>query len=297
MKYVITGAAGNISKPLAERLLQAGHQVTVIGRNAENLKPLTHGGATAAIGSVEDVAFLTETFRGADAVYTMVPPNFGVADWKGYIESIGRNYVQAIKDSGVKHVVNLSSVGAHMPEGCGPVSGLYRVEKAFKELTDVNVLHLRPGFFFSNFYANIGMIKGMNALALNTARADDKMVMSDTSDIAEAAAEELQNLKFTGHTVRYLASDERTPKDVVKVLGAAIGKPGLPFYEASDEDTFNGMKGAGVPEEIARNYAEMGNAMRTGKMAEDFEKNRPQSFGKTKLEQFARAFAGAYNAN
>jgi len=62
MKYVITGGAGNISKPLTEQLLKAGHRVTVIGRNAEHLKDLTALGATAAIGSVEDVAFLTKTF-------------------------------------------------------------------------------------------------------------------------------------------------------------------------------------------------------------------------------------------
>ena len=74
MKYVITGGAGNISKPLALQLLKAGHTVTVIGRNAANLTELTNAGAKAAIGSVEDIAFLTASFTGADAVYTMVPP-------------------------------------------------------------------------------------------------------------------------------------------------------------------------------------------------------------------------------
>src|SRR5689334_18963560 len=100
MKYVITGGAGNISKPLAETLLAAGHQVTVVGRNAENLKPLTDKGASAAIGSVEDVDFLTKTFTGADAVYTMVPPTMSAADWKGYIGQIGQNYAAAISASG-----------------------------------------------------------------------------------------------------------------------------------------------------------------------------------------------------
>ena len=85
MKYVITGSAGHISKPLALQLLAAGHQVTVIGRNAENLKDLTAAGADSAIGSVEDVAFLTTTFTGADAVYTMVPPNHNPENWKAHI--------------------------------------------------------------------------------------------------------------------------------------------------------------------------------------------------------------------
>jgi uncharacterized protein YbjT (DUF2867 family) len=297
MKYVVTGGAGNISQPLAERLLEAGHDVTVIGRNADNLKPLTDKGAKAAIGSIEDVAFLKETFRGAEAVYTMVPPNFAASDWKNWIGQIGRNYADAIKGAGVKYVVNLSSIGAHLPDGVGPVSGLHRVEQALNELTDVNIRHLRPGYFYSNLFGSIPLVKGMNIWGSNISKAGDKIVLSDTTDIAETAAEELLNLNFAGHSVRYLTSDERTPAEVAKALGTAIGKPDLPYVEFSDEDTLNGMKGAGLPDEVAKNYTELGQAMRTGKLSEDYQHNRPKAFSKTKLEQFAPHFAAAYNAS
>jgi uncharacterized protein YbjT (DUF2867 family) len=124
MKYAITGGAGHISRPLAEQLLQAGHEVIVIGRNAEHLKPLTDKGAKAAIGTIEDINFLKQAFAGADAVYTMVPPKMDAANWKAYIGHVGKNYAEAIQAAGVKYVVNLSSVGAHMATGAGPVSGL-----------------------------------------------------------------------------------------------------------------------------------------------------------------------------
>lgn len=297
MKYVITGGAGHISKPLAETLLKAGHDVTVIGRSAENLKPLTDKGAKAAIGSVEDTGFLTQAFTGADAVYTMVPPNFGVTNWKSWVAQIGKNYAEAIKSAGVPYVVNLSSVGAHMPGGAGPVSGLHRVEESLNALQDVHVKHLRPGYFYVNFFANIGMLKGANLFGGNIARADSKMMMVHPQDIADVAAEELLNRNFTGHSVRYIASDERTAADVANAFGGAIGKPGLQWTEFGDEDALNGMKGAGLPEEIANNYTEMGRAMRTGQMGEDYWKHRPQQLGKTKLEDFAREFAAAYQAS
>ena len=120
MKYVITGGAGNISKPLTLELLKAGHQVTVIGRSLDNLKDLTAAGATAAIGSVADFDFLVKTFTGADAIYTMVPPTWDAADWKGHIGQQGENYAAAIEASGVKKVVNLSSIGADLENGTGP---------------------------------------------------------------------------------------------------------------------------------------------------------------------------------
>ncbi len=295
MNYVITGGAGHTSKPIVESLLKAGHTVTVIGRNPENLKPLTDAGAKAAIGSVEDSAFLTQTFTGADAVYSMVPPNWAPTDWKAYIGGIGKNYAEAIRAAGVKYVVNLSSVGADKAEGCGPVSGLYRVEQALNELEGVNVLHLRPAFFFYNFLGNAGMVKHMNIIGGNYGSADQEMVIVDPSDIAAVAAKELQDLSFTGKTVRYIASQELKTGEITRIIGEAVGKPELPWVEFTDTDNLNGLIGAGISEEVARNYTEMGTAIRSGHMMEDYYKNRPAEFGKGRFEDFAKTtFAAVY---
>ena len=296
MNYVITGGSGNISKPLAEKLLKAGHTVTVIGRNAENLQSLTSQGAIPAIGSVEDVEFLTKAFTGADAVYTMVPPRYDAADWKTWIGQIGKNYAAAIKANKIKYVVNLSSIGAHLPEGCGPVSGLHRAEQALNELQEVHIKHLRPAYFFDNLLANTGMVKHMNIIGGNFGGENFKLVLAATADIADAAFAELSSLNFTGHTYRYISSDERTTGEIASILGQAIGKPALPWVVFTDEQSLSGMKQAGLPEEVAKNYTEMGHALQTGAMSEDYWKNRPQG-GKTKLEDFAKTFAFVYNQN
>jgi uncharacterized protein YbjT (DUF2867 family) len=293
MKFIVTGSLGNISKPLAEKLVAAGHSVTVVSSKADKTAQIEALGAKAAIGSVDDVAFLTKTFTGADAVYTMVPPNFGAGDWKKYIAGIGENYAEAIHASGVKNVVNLSSMGAHMPEGCGPVSGLFFVEKALNALEVVNVKHLRPGFFYTNFLANVGMVKHMGIIGGNYGE-NATLVIVHPEDIAEVAAEELLNLSFKGKSVRYIVSDEKTTQEVATTLGKAIGKPELPWVNFKDEETLGGMLQAGVPEEIAKNYAEMGAAMRSGEMDSDYKNNKPAVFGKTKFEAFAPVFAAVY---
>lgn len=297
MKYVITGGAGNISKPLTEKLLSAGHEVTVIARNADHLKPLTDKGAKAAIGSVDDVLFLKNVFAGADAVYTMVPPKYDAGDMKAYIGSVGKNYAEALKANKIKYVVNLSSVGAHLPDGVGPVSGLYRVEQALNELKDTNIKHLRPVYFYANFLGNVGMIKNMNIIGGNFGGADFKMLLTDPGDIAEVAFEELSNLNFTGHSVRYIASDERSTDDIAKILGTAIGKPQLPWVTFSDEQAYGGMMQMALPDNLAKNYTEMGHALHSGAMFEDYWKHRPSTLGKTKLEDFAKTFAFVYNQN
>jgi uncharacterized protein YbjT (DUF2867 family) len=296
MKYVITGSLGNISKPLTEKLVKAGHQVTVISSKADKAEAIKALGAIPAIGSVEDEAFLHQTFLGADAVYTMVPPNFGASDWKGYIGSIGALYAKAIKSSGVKKVVNLSSIGAHMPEGCGPVSGLYRVEQALDQLEGVDVLHLRPGFFYLNYLGNVGMVKNMNILGSNYS-ADVNMALVDTGDIAQEAFEALNKSNFTGKSVHYVVSDVRKASEVAQVLGSAVEKPQLPWVAFKDEDAFGAMVGMGLSQEVAKNYVEMGQAIQSGAMQSDFVKHSDLKLSPTKLENFAGLFAGVYKQN
>src|SRR6476620_6210459 len=208
MKYVVIGSLGHTSKTLSEALIRAGHDVIIVTSKPENIQAIEALGARAAVGSVEDVGFLTQTFTDADAVYTLVPPKWDAADWKGWIGKIGENYATAIKNAGVKYVVNLSSIGAHMPDGAGPVSGLHRVEQALNKLTDVNIVHLRPAYFYQNLMVNIGMVKHAGIIGGNFG--DDKLPLIHPGDIAAVAAEILQNLNFKGQTIRYIVGDEKT---------------------------------------------------------------------------------------
>lgn len=294
MNYVITGGAGNISKPLALKLLQKGHQVTVIGRSEANLQELIAAGATSALGSVEDVDFLTQSFTGADAVYAMIPPNFGVADWKAYIGTIGENYARAITESGVKQVVFLSSVGADLADGCGPVTGLYRAEQALQKLKEVNIVYLRPPYFYNNLFANIGLIRNMGIIGSNFSSPSGKFPIVAPVDIAEVAAKFLLTADFQGQQVHYLSSDETSTDEIAAAIGNAIGKPDLKWVQFSDEQTLSGMLQAGLPEEIAKNYTEMGAAIQSGKMLAHYFENRPTQLGNIKLADFAAQFAAVY---
>lgn len=294
MKYVITGSIGHISRPIVQKLVAAGHRVSVITSNVSRASEIETLGATPLVGSVLDVAFLKKAFSGADAVYTMVPPTFAATDWKKHITTVGQNYATAIQGSSVKYVVNLSSIGAHLKDGCGPVSGLFGVERALNELEGVAVVHLRPGFFYYNFYANIGMIKHMGFIGGNYG-AGTRLVMVHTNDIADTAADLLLNTSFSGKSVRYISSDEKTTDEIATILGKAIGKPDLKWVDFSDEQSTGGMIQAGLPEEIAKNYTEMGASMRSGAMSADYEKTGQRPSGKISFAEFAREFAAAYN--
>ena len=293
MKYVVTGSAGHISQPLTEKLLMAGHEVVVIGRHADKLQHLTDKGAVAAIGSLEDGSFLETTFAGADAVYLMIPPNFGAENFRQYQNSVARNFIDALKRNRIKYAVVLSSIGAHAGEGTGPVDGLADFEKMLSEISDINVKLLRPSYFMANLLNMIPLIKNMQIMGANFG--DSKIVLVHTNDIAAAAAEELLALNFIGQSVRYIAGDEKTGAEIASVIGNAINKPDLQWVIFSDEEALQGLQQAGLPPDFARAYTTMGQALREGSMQEDYWKNHP-ALSPTKLADFALEFSAAFNS-
>src|SRR5216110_3209447 len=121
MLVTIMGATGKTGQVAAEQLLAAGVQVRALGRSAEKLSGLVKAGAQPVVGDVNRAADLTAAFRGADAVYAMVPPDFAAPDVLQHYEVINGAIATALVESGVKRVVYLSSLGAELPAGTGPV--------------------------------------------------------------------------------------------------------------------------------------------------------------------------------
>jgi uncharacterized protein YbjT (DUF2867 family) len=296
MKVLVTGSLGNISKPLTKELVQKGHHVTVISSNKEKQTDIEALGATAAIGSLEDVNFLVSTFTGADAVYTMVPPNdyFDLnLDLVAYYRRLGNNYAQAIGQSGVKRVVNLSSIGAHLDKGSGILLGAHDVEQILNELSsDVAITHLRPTSFYYNLFGYVDTIKAAGSIAANYG-ADDKIPWVSPIDIAAVIAEEIAT-PLVGRKVRYVASEELTGNETARILGAAIGKLDLKWMIISDSQMLGGLESAGMNPQIAAGLVEMYASLHSGLLAEDYYRNQPTVMGKVKLADFATEFAAAF---
>lgn len=296
MKYIITGSTGHISKPLTQQLTAAGHDVTVITSSASRTDEIKSVGAQAAVGSVEDRDFLTKTFAGADAIYLMIPPNMAAQDWFTYQKAVADNYIAAALASKPKYVLILSSVGAHMGTGCGPVDGAAYLEKESAKLTDSQVHILRPSYFFNNLFSQIGMIKHAGIVG-STQPADFKLILTDTSDIANAAATYLLSPDKATSPIEYIATeDTNTWADITRAIGAAIGKTDLPYVQFTDEQSHAGMLQAGLGQTVADGYTQMGKALREGEMQADYWKSGAKATGKVRLADFAKQFAAAYNA-
>jgi len=298
MNIIVTGSLGYVSTPLIQELIEKGHSVTVISSDAEKLAAIETRGAKAAIGTMEDADFLTDVFTGADAVYCMLSaagsftdPDNRVSDIIERANAIANNYVQAIVKSGVKRVVYLSSVGAHMDKGNGLLVIHHNAENTLSKLpADVNISFMRPVGFYKNLFAYIGAIKARGVIASNYG-GDDTSNLVAPQDIAAAIVEELESTR-PGRQVRYIASDELTCQEVAAILGEAIGKADLQWITITNEQLLEGMKSF-MNESFAQSFVEMNSSIHNGEIYEDYYRHKPV-LGKVKLKDFAKGFAKAY---
>ncbi|MGN7822737.1 NmrA family NAD(P)-binding protein [Chitinophaga sp. 22536] len=284
MKITITGSLGNVSKQLAANLINKGHQVTIISQDANKAAQIAAMGAVAAIGSVKDTAFLTTAFKGADAVYTMIPPLAASEDYYGDVAVIAANYRQALADAGIKHVVNLSGIGAHVPAGNGLSSAFHQVEQILNQLPDTHIVHLRAGMFYTNFYGHLEMILQQQIIG-NNFPGDIRLGLVHPHDIADAATALLSDLTFTGKSFRNMTSDEKTGNEIAAIFGQLTSQP-VQWVPFPDEALQQGAMQNGFSAHMASLLAQVGVSIREGRLYADYEKNKVVA-GQRKFEDFA----------
>ena len=289
---VVMGASGNTGKTVAEALLARGQKVRVMGRDAGKLQAFAARGAEVAAGDAGDPAYLARAFAGAESAYTLIPPDARAPDFRARQDQVGEATVKGLRQAGVKRVAFLSSVGADLPAGTGPIAGLHAQEERLRALGG-DVLLLRPAYFFENLYANLPLIQhqGINGSAIAP---DVKMPMIATRDIGAAAASALAAKDFSGVQVRNLLGPrDLTLVEVTRILGAKIGKPDLTYVQFPYEAFQGALEQAGLSKDLAQLYVEMSRAFNAG-IVKPVGGRTPASTTPTTFESFAGELAAAF---
>jgi uncharacterized protein YbjT (DUF2867 family) len=259
----ITGASGKTGSAVAESLLKKGESIRVIGRVSDHLTPLQEKGAIPLVGNQADVDFMTRAFSKADAAYVLIPPKMDTDDIRGYYRIMGNVLVEAIKKSGLKKMVFLSSLGAEQEKGTGPVLGLHDVERMLDTLAGVDIVFLRPGYFFENTLSTLELIKSKQING-GSADPDAPVLMVATKDIGHFAAELLAKRKFKGHSVEELFGERTTFRKVTAAIGKKLAIPNLTYMQFGDKEAIEAMTSMGLSGNIAASFVELSHAISRG---------------------------------
>jgi len=291
--YVITGATGNTGLPIAEALLEAGNQVRIIARRAERAAKLTEKGAILFAGDSKDAALLARAFEGADAAYIMIPFDTQTPDYYKSQKSHVDAAVEAIRKSGLKYAVTLSSFGAHLPEGNGVVQGLYYMEQALNAIEGLNVKHMRAGYFRENTLMQVSTYKHMGIMGTQV-RADLPIPMVATKDISAAALKNLLSLDFEGSSVQYvLGARDYTYTEIASIYGKIIGKEDVNYVQFPYDQAAQAMMQMGMGESVVTRLNEFVKAMNDGLIQADYVRDASNTTP-TSAEQFGQVFKIVY---
>ena len=294
--YVVLGATGHTGSIIANTLLVKGERVRVVGREASRLERFVRKGAEAFTATVNDAAALTEAFRGARAAYLMLPPNMASPDYRADQERESDAISKAVKDSGLHYAVFLSSFGAHVPEGTGPIAGLHSAEQKLNAIGGFNVLYLRAGYFMENNLPAIGMIQGMGIYG-HAVLPDLKLPMIETRDIGDYAAGRLLKLDFSGKQTRELLGErDISMNEATAVIARGVGKPDLRYVQFPYDQVQQVLMQMGIQPKTAGQFIEMYKAINEGVVAaqepRSLENTTPTSFERFVQDVFVPAYQG-----
>lgn len=291
----VMGASGHTGGKIAAALSNQGRGVRALGRTEQKLAACRDQGAEVWTGDILDVTYLTGAFRGAEAVYTLLPTDQRSPDYRARQDQEGEAIAAAIAASGVSRVVALSCVGADVGQGRGMIDGLHAQEERLKRIYGLNVLFLRPVSFFENFYATLSLIRehGMTADSVDP---DVTIPMVATRDIAAIAVEALTSPQWRGTEVReILGPRDMTHRETARLLGERIGLPDLPYVRFTDEQMCGALVSAGTSPSFAQSYVEMTQAFNRGSVAPANGRTAANTTA-TRFEDFTVELATAYGA-
>ncbi len=281
----VMGATGHTGKRIAWQLLKAGHPVRALGRSAERLAELKDAGAEVMAGEPNDAAYLTKAFHGADVVYTLLPYDPSVADYMAQQADVGEAIVKAIRNSGVRRVVALSSVGAELASGNGPIASMHEQEVRLRAVSSVDVLILRAGAFFENLLPALYMIE-QHGLVADGVDADVPVPMIASQDIADAALAALLDRDWHGVQVRELLGQrDISYGEATRILGEHLGRPDLPYVQLPYGEMAGMLQEAGFSADLAGLYAELAQGINERRV-KSLEGRRPENTTATSFEAF-----------
>ena len=223
MKYLITGATGNIGSLVTKRLLEAGERPCVLVRDAKKARKLFGDLVEIRVGDLSAPRTdLTKVFQGCEALFLVnTGPDLGERDYTCAL---------AARDAGIQHLVKLSTLDAKTGVGTGPWHA--RGEEAVRE-SGVPYTFIRTSAFMSNALSWVDSIRDEGVLYSSTG--EGKIAFIHPDDIADVVVSALSLGVARNGSLVITGPQAMSYREMASAISEAIGKP-IRYETMSDAD-------------------------------------------------------------
>jgi uncharacterized protein YbjT (DUF2867 family) len=237
-------------------------------------------------GDVTDPEAMRRSFDGAEAAYVMIPPAPTHPDPVAYYAEVATAARDAARAAGLGRLVLLSSEGAHLAAGTGPILGLHRAEAILADAAP-RVTRLRPSYFQENWRSVFDLAATQGILPTMFADLDARRPMVATADIGRVAGELLADPGVPA-LVELAGPADYSARDAVEAVGKALGRAVVPVQppRAAWEGI---LREAGLGDAYARLIAEMYDGINSGHIG--FSGEGEHRRGRVTLDETIAAWA------
>jgi uncharacterized protein YbjT (DUF2867 family) len=287
MKIAITTPTGHVGRAVTDYLLDFGGDIRVklLGRRPDKMRDFLNRGAEMGVGALDDADFLARETEDVEALFWVTPPGYGSDNLRAFQNRLGKAAATAIRTNRIQRVVNLSSIGADLESGAGPIGGLHDVEELLNDAVH-DIAHLRPGFFYENLLWQLDTLRKWGRISLPLS-GTTRYPMIATSDIGRAAAQWLANPSWTGRNICELhGAAELCFDEVAKILTEVLGRK-IVYIKCDPQEMRQYLIENGISENAADSLLEMYAAVEAGKL-KMLQPRSAKTTTPTTLAEFAR---------
>jgi len=219
--FAISGATGQTGSAVASTLLQHGHSVRVLVRNAAKAAAWAARGAEVMEADFADSDSLARGLNGAVGAYFLNPPDYHSSDMFASAQRMGEVWCRAMERSEVESLVALSSVGAHLASGTGNIYTTHLLEQTLGSLR-ADVHFVRAAWFMENWAGALAVAAKDGVLPSFLAPLDRAIAMVSASDIGRVCAETLMAGANAPRITELHGPKEYSPNDVAAAVSAVL---------------------------------------------------------------------------
>lgn len=222
---VVTAPTSDIGRRVVQNLLESGAHVRVIARDPSRLAQPVRASAEIVKGSHGDASIVRDAFRGAEAIFWLVPPDPKAPSVHAAYVDFTRPAAEIIAEQGVKRVVSVTALGRSSPlaNKAGFVTGSLATDDLITS-TGVGFRGLALPSFMDNIGRQAVAIRDQGKFFLPMS-GDLKLPSVATCDIAAVATRWLLDSSWSDQSeVPVLGPENLSFNDMAEIISNVLGK-------------------------------------------------------------------------